>query len=721
MARGTSATPLIALDAVVLDTETTGLDPAKARLVEVAAVRIAAGEVDASAPLRALVRPDEPIPPAATHIHGIDDAAVAHAPPFAEVWPNLCAAITDKIMIGHTLGFDLAVLKRECERAGLAWRPPRSLDTRLLAEVARPNLAGYSLDQLAAWLGVEVAGRHAAVADATTTARVFLALLPKLRERGIRTLGEAEQACRALTEVLDQHHRAGWVEPVEAPGRRGGETALARIDSYPYRHRIADVMSAPAKFIADDVPLKDVLTRMARERISSLFVQPAGVIGAAPSAEETGIITERDVLRALADRGNDALALPVGRVASRPLAAVPADAFVYRAIGRMSRLNIRHLGVTDEDGRVVGALSARDLLRLRAEHAVQLGDEIDVARHASDLASAWAKLPAVAAGLVAEGVSGRDIAAVVSRELGALTRQAAVVAERRMERDGRGAAPCAYAVAVLGSAGRGESLLALDQDNALVFAEGEPGGAADRWFEALATHIADILHEAGVPYCKGGVMANNPLWRGSLATWRERIGAWIGRSNPADLMSVDIFFDLRPVHGDATLANTLWREGFESARGESGFAKLLAEAAGTSERGLGLFGGFRTRNGRLDLKKAGLFGIVTLARVLAICHHVVERATPARLAGLKALGLGAARDLDALIEAQGTFLDLMLAQQIEDIDNGLPATNTVLVKRLSGGDRDRLRAALGAVVHLDALTRDLLFGWERRNRERQLM
>jgi DNA polymerase-3 subunit epsilon/CBS domain-containing protein len=174
-------------------------------------------------------------------------------------------------------------------------------------------------------------------------------------------------------------------------------------------------------------------------------------------------------------------------------------------------------------------------------------------------------------------------------------------------------------------------------------------------------------------------------------------------------MSVDIFFDLRPVHGDGSLAAVLWREAFDLARGETGFAKLLAEAAGATERGLNLFGGFRATNGRLDLKKTGLFGIVTLARVLAVCHHVVERATPARLAGLKALGLGAERDLDALLEAQATFLDLVLAQQIEDIEGGLPATNTVVVKRLSRGDRDRLRAALRAVEHLDRLVRDLLF------------
>jgi len=704
-----NTTPLIGLDAVVIDTETTGLDAAKARIVEIAVVPITAGQVDGGAALRALVRPDEPIPEAATRVHGIDEAALAEARSFAEIWPSCAAAIGDRIVIGHTLGFDLAVLKRECERAGIAWKRPRALDTRLLAEVARPDLAGYSLDQLAAWLGVTMNGRHSALGDATITAHVFVALLPELRRGGIRTLAEAQQASRGLTDVLEDQHRAGWLEPVETPSRRDAERSLARIDSYPYRHRVSGVMSAPPRFVSADVTVADALAIMARERISSLFVTTSSSPGGSARAQDTGIITERDVLRALSERGSTALAAPVAQVMSRPLTSVPADAFVYRAIGRMSRLKIRHLGVVDEDGRVVGALSARDLLRLRAEEAVSLGDEIDMAEHAPDLARAWAKLPLVARGLLAEGVHALDVAAVISRELGALTRQAAIIAEQRMKSQGRGAAPCPYAFTVLGSAGRGESLLALDQDNALVFAEGEPDGNADRWFAAFAIHVADILHEVGVPYCRGGVMAKNPQWRGSAATWRERVADWIRRSNPGDLMSVDIFFDLRAVHGDLGLATALWRESFALAHGEVGFAKLLAEAAGKTEPGLNLFGRIRTQGGRIDLKKAGLFGIVTLARVLAIRHHVVERATPARLAGVRALGIGADRDLDALVEAQRTFFDLILDQQLEDVEHGLPATNAIVVKRLARRDRDRLRAGLEAVQHLDELARDLLF------------
>jgi CBS domain-containing protein len=705
----TNATPLIALDAVVIDTETTGLDPRKSFVIELGAVRLTAGRIDPAQYFRSLVRPRDSIPAKSTAIHGIDDGKVAAAPGFPEVWTKFSDFIDGEVVIGHTLGFDLSVLQKECERNSITWKRPRGLDTQLLAQVAEPNLAGYSLEQLANWLGVELTERHSALGDAMTTARVFHALVPKLRDKGIRTLAEAMQACRSLSETLAMSRPAGWVDVADLPVREHPVQSLDRFDSYPYRHRIRDVMSAPPRVIAADRPLADALSSLIAQKISSLFVCPPGGEERPLSAAEAGIITERDILRALAIEDVDALRQPVDQFMSRPLAVIPAEAFVYRAIGRMQRLKIRHLGVVDNAGKVVGALSARDLLRLRASEAISLGDEIDQAGNVHELGKAWAKLPRVASSLLAEGVSSADIAAVISRELGALTRQAAVLAEQRMRADGRGEPPCAYSMAVLGSAGRGESLLAMDQDNALIFEQGEPGGAEDRWFAELAVHIADYLHEVGVPYCKGGVMAKNPQWRGSLATWRDRVADWITRSNPADLLAVDIFFDMRGVHGANALAETLWREAFDLAKGQAGFAKLLAEAAGDVEPGLTFFGGINTDQGRIDLKRAGLFGIVTAARVLAIRHHVLERATPRRIAGIMALQLGGEQDLEALAEAQMIFLSLILDQQIEDIEHGRPATNKVLVKKLSPTERELLMRALRSVRHLGELTRDLLF------------
>ena len=708
MDRTNGGIPLLSLDAVVIDTETTGLDPRKARVIELAGVRLSVGKLVAGDSFRQLLRPaGESIPAETTRIHGIDDAMVAESPLFADVWPRFNMFRDEAVVIGHTVGFDLAVLKRECDLASLPWIRPRTLDTRLLAQIAAPELAGYTLEKLASWLGVEAAGRHSALGDAITTARVFLALMPKLRDRGIRTIAEAERACLALTSVLDNQARSGWIEAVEAPARVDAERTLKRFDSYAYRHRNSDIMRVPPVFVESDTSVHDALTRLASERISAAYVRPRAVSGGVKAAE-AGIVTERDVLRAIARFGAAALDLPVGQIMSRPLAAVSADAFVYRAIGRMNRLKTRHLGVVDETGSVVGALSARDLLRLRAGEAISLGDEIDDAVDAHALAVAWAKLPRVVESVLAEKLSGRDVAEVISRELGALTRQAAVIAERIMRQRGQGDPPCGYAMIVLGSAGRGESLLAMDQDNAVIFERGEPEGEEDRWFAALGTHVADILHEVGVPYCKGGVMARNALWRGSVATWRNRIDHWIMRSSPGDLLSVDIFFDLRAVHGDGGLAIAVRQAAFAAAEDQVAFAKLLVEGI-SIPTSLKRFGGIRTEAGRIDLKAAGLFGLVAAARAMAIRYHVMDRSTPARLAGVKALVHVSETDLDALGEAQGVFLDLIVSQQVEDIAHGTPPSNAVSVKRLSARDRDRLRVALEAVTAIDDLTRDLLF------------
>jgi CBS domain-containing protein len=111
MDRTSGGAPLLSLDAVVIDTETTGLDPRKARMIELAGVRLSAGKLVAGESFRQLLRPSgQSIPAEATRIHGIDDVAVAGAPLFADVWPRFNTFLGQALVIGHAVGFDLAVL-----------------------------------------------------------------------------------------------------------------------------------------------------------------------------------------------------------------------------------------------------------------------------------------------------------------------------------------------------------------------------------------------------------------------------------------------------------------------------------------------------------------------------------------------------------------------------------------------------------------------------------
>jgi DNA polymerase-3 subunit epsilon/CBS domain-containing protein len=202
-------------------------------------------------------------------------------------------------------------------------------------------------------------------------------------------------------------------------------------------------------------------------------------------------------------------------------------------------------------------------------------------------------------------------------------------------------------------------------------------------------------------------MAKNPLWRGSLDLWRERLRDWLARSSPADLLAVDIFFDFRAVYGDGRLAVTLWREAYAMAKGQSAFAKLLAETAGDFEPPLGWFG-IRTENSRVDLKRGGLFVIVSVARVLAIYYGIDEHSTKSRIEGIRALGLGSERDLKAMIETQRVILSAILGQQLADIAAGRPPSNKVELKRLSRDEQTELKDALSSIRYSHEMLRDLL-------------
>ncbi|HSM19906.1 MAG TPA: 3'-5' exonuclease, partial [Hyphomicrobiales bacterium] len=241
--RRLSATPLASLPAVVIDTETTGLDAAHDHVVEIGAVRLTGGE--AGETYSTLVRPGIAIPPMSSKIHGIHDADVADAPDFVDAAAAFSAWIGPAIVLGFSIGFDLAILKAEHERHGLAWKEPRSLDVQHLVELVGPELPELSLELAAEWLGIKVANRHRALPDALLTGRVFLALVTKLRERGITTLAQAERAARAVTGRHDEDARLG-LQAVGLLGEpSGGVAEYARIDSFPYRHRVSELMRTP--------------------------------------------------------------------------------------------------------------------------------------------------------------------------------------------------------------------------------------------------------------------------------------------------------------------------------------------------------------------------------------------------------------------------------------------------------------------------------------------
>lgn len=202
--------PLTALPALVLDTETTGLNVQADRIVSVGAVRLHGRRIYRGVCLDRLVDPGMAIPPRSTAIHGITDAMVADAGPFPDLFPTLRQHLDGVVLVGHNIPFDIAMLRRECRLAGLDWPAPVFLDTLTLAAMLDTDLPNLNLEQLAETYGVDVHGRHTALGDCLVTAEIYARMLARLDERGITTLGAALDFAAKAKTVVKRQKEAGW-------------------------------------------------------------------------------------------------------------------------------------------------------------------------------------------------------------------------------------------------------------------------------------------------------------------------------------------------------------------------------------------------------------------------------------------------------------------------------------------------------------------------------
>ena len=165
---------------IVLDTETTGLDPRQGhRLIEVAAVELA-DLMPTGRHFHCYINPERDIDPDAERIHGLSRAFLTDKPVFAEphVAEALLAFIGDAPIIAHNAAFDRGFLNHELDRAGMAPLPePRWIDSLAIAQKTFPG-AYNSLDALCKRFKISLADRekHGALVDAQLLAGVYLEL-----------------------------------------------------------------------------------------------------------------------------------------------------------------------------------------------------------------------------------------------------------------------------------------------------------------------------------------------------------------------------------------------------------------------------------------------------------------------------------------------------------------------------------------------------------------
>ncbi len=486
---------------------------------------------------------------------------------------------------------------------------------------------------------------------------------------------------------------------LEASRRALQSTIAGRvIDEQSFESPLATLPRRVPVAATPETTVHAALTQMHAARVGSILAVDAG--GAL-----LGIFTEADLLGriVLAAPPLDLHQVRLGAVMTQPVHSIDVGARLHDAALLMARHGVRHLPLT-QGGRVVSMISERDLFALQRRSLKSLSAAL---RDAPDVAALLRLAPSIsefARDLLAQGLAAPALTGLVSHLNDALTRRLLdlVAAQRGLSL--RRACWLAF-----GSEGRQEQTVATDQDNGLVLADDVDEAEYQAWLQ-LAREVNQRLDEGGYPLCKGGVMAGNPACCLRQRDWRSRFAAWMAQATPEDILKASIYFDLRPLSGEAALAAPLSEMLVSAAARQPRFLHLLAQNLMRSSPALNWHGGLQAdadaedeaAPAGIDLKLRGSALFVESARLLALATGVAATGTRDRLAAAgRLLGVPAAEH-ESWVGAFDVIQALRLRVQIGGAAAASRATNPNRIDPATLSDLDRrlLKDALGVARRL---------------------
>ncbi|UJS25400.1 putative nucleotidyltransferase substrate binding domain-containing protein [Thiothrix winogradskyi] len=411
-----------------------------------------------------------------------------------------------------------------------------------------------------------------------------------------------------------------------------------------------------------------------------------------------GIVTDVDFRKRVVAEGRS-IHLPIADIMTlNPLTLTPRDQ-ASEALLLMSRRNIRHLPVV-EDSEVVGVLSASDLLRTQSSSAVYLVGDIFAAQDVARLAELSKSLPKLLVSLVKQSLPANDIGQSITSIGQAIARRLLVMAEEKF-----GAPPVPYAFIVAGSMARREQTAHSDQDNGMILSDDYNEAQHGEYFRQIAKYVSDGLDACGYIYCPGNVMATNDQWRQPLAVWRGYFDAWITKPEPMALMYASIFFDLRCLHGDASLLSRLLEEILSKTKTSTLFQAFMAGNALSHKPPIGFFRGFvldkdskdSSAEKGMDMKKRGVVPIIDMARLYALAAGLAPINTWERLEAIADAGTMTRSTVEDVRDAFEFISMVRLQHQAKQIENGQKPNNHMPPEELSALERRHLKDAFEVI------------------------
>ncbi len=400
-----------------------------------------------------------------------------------------------------------------------------------------------------------------------------------------------------------------------------------------------------------------------------------------------GIVTDVDLRNKVVVAGVSRHA-PVTEIMSSPVHTIGAQVLAPEASIAMMASGVNHMPVLDNDGDVVGILSASSLMTLESRSPFALRREIMAARTEEDVVKAAADLPQLFLDLMTAHMDAPSVTRVLTVLHDTLTARFLELAMERL-----GEPPVPFAWLAFGSAARLELTVASDQDNGLAYEDTDDPRAPD-YFRDLARAVNGGLESCGLPADPHGVLARNAQWCMSLSRWRAVFEDCLDGKDLDRMARASVAFDYRQIAGELYVDKVL-TDVLRQVPEHKGFLSGLVRLGTKVRPPLGFRGKLE---GSIDIKKNGLVPIQNLARYYAFASGITIASTLERLIAVRDVQCEDVESERVLREAFVGMQHLQLRHHANRMRNGRPVDNIIETWTLPPLTRASLQEALREVV-----------------------
>jgi|Deesub1362A_J573_1020465.scaffolds.fasta_scaffold00290_40 CBS domain-containing protein len=342
-------------------------------------------------------------------------------------------------------------------------------------------------------------------------------------------------------------------------------------------------------------------------------------------------------------------------------------------------------------------------------HQVNLIGRVQKAKDFEDLKKICRDATTIEMEFIEWGVTTIDIHFFISSTRDEITRKAIDLVVSDMIDEGWKKPYEKFAWVAVGSEGREEQTLFTDQDNALIYEDGEDA-AAEEFYKEMAIRVVDKLEEVGFRKCRGKVMASEDGWRGRLSWWISRIDESFSEKKDLSrtLLFLTIILDSRHIAGEELLTQIVRKRLMEVVRQNFLTLSYMALDAGHKPVGINIFGKFvlekrGTHKGKLNIKAVGCRPLVVNVRILAIAHGIEETNTIKRIWKLREKGVINSELAEDLEDAYNILTMTRILNHIKGLKKGYVPDDFLDPSEFSAEWQDKMKKALKTVRKMEAI------------------